>query len=411
MLLLRPTLDGGSVSMNRTRLPSALTAFLFALVSSACDGVADGLSRTPLRTDSAGITVVQYAALERWNADVALTEVLRLGVVDGADELLFSSIPGGLIRPDGSVVLADAGTREVRRFAADGSYLGRHGREGKGPGEYEYIIGMGRCAPMGFTVFDIGWTLSLYDQDGGFMEERPTRLERGSTPYNLACERSGRVAAIDWNLDGRPAGPILGFHVSTARLRIVDPDGRELADLGERIGSERFGLPSGSGPHPAGRSTVFGFQDSDLIVADGTFFGFERWDPDGRLTEIVRIDVPPPDSDSLMAAYLHEAMTRARDDETRRRWRRFVEEMGTGPERASYVSALHVSADRILVREPVVGRSGRWFEFRPDGTPLGFLPLPEGSELLDVSGDLVLVEVRGELDVPAAVLYRLEPGG
>lgn len=40
-----------------------------------------------------------------------------------------------------------------------------------------------------------------------------------------------------------------------------------------------------------------------------------------------------------------------------------------------------------------------------------YLPLPAGSRLLDVRGDLVLVEERGEFDVPMAVLYRLTPNG
>lgn len=299
---------------------------------------------------------------------------MRIGASDGADEHLFSIIAGGLIRPDTSLVLADRATHEVRRFAMDGTFLGRHGREGEGPGEYEYIRGAGRCVASGFTIFDLDWTMSVYDEAGQYVEQRPVRLEDGSSPYNMTCNRSGRFAVVNW--DRSTAGIPQGFHVSMARLRILDAGGAELFDLGERIGSERFGRPTGSGPHPAGRSTDFAFMDSDLIVADGTFFGFERWDAEGRLEQIVRLDVPPPDSDSVMAVYLDDALARAPDDdEARRRWRNDIEGMGRGPDRASFISALHVSPDRILMRELVTGRiGGRWFEFRPDGTPVGYLP-------------------------------------
>ena len=76
-----------------------------------------------------------------------------------------------------------------------------------------------------------------------------------------------------------------------------------------------------------------------------------------------------------------------------------------GPERASYFSDLFVADDRILLRELSVEESGRWFEFSGDGSPIGFLPLPIGAKLLDMTDDLVLVQEVGPFDVPSAVLY------
>ena len=191
-----------------------------------------------------------------------------------------------------------------------------------------------------------------------------------------------------------------------ARLRILDSEGSEIHDLGERIGSERFGRPTGSRPHPIGRSTHFGFLGSDLVVSDGSVFGFERWNRDGVLVEIVRIDVAPPDGDSLMAAYLESTLRRAPDDDVRARWRREVSEL-EGPVRASFISDLVVLSDRVLLRELSVGESGRWFEFAGDGTPRGFLPLPSGAKLLDVTDDRLLVQETGPFDVPVAVLYAV----
>lgn len=355
-------------------------------------------------TDSAGISVIEYPPTTFGLADVTLSELVRIGAADGPVETLFSRIVGGKILKDGSVVVIDADSREVRRFSSDGTFLGAHGREGEGPGEYQFIIGTGQCSEEGFTVFDIGWTMSLYDESGAFVNERVTRFEDGSTPYHMACATSGRIAASNWDLSGE--GPKLGFHTAMTKLRVLDAEGVELFDLGERIGSERFGRPTGSGPHPAGRSTRFGFLGSDLIVSDGSFFGFERWVPERGLVEVVRIDVPRPDGDSLMAVYLESALARTEDEDTRTRWRRDVLEM-EGPPQASYLSDLFVAADRVLVRELSVGESGRWFEFAGDGTPVGFLPLPTGAKLLDVVGDLILVQEVGLFDVPTAVLYSV----
>jgi hypothetical protein len=332
----------------------------------------------------------------------------RIGTLDGPPPTLFTTIPGGRILDDGRLVLVDRASGEVRVFAADGRFLQSHGREGEGPGEYEFIIGVGQCAPSGFTVFDIGWTMSFYDEQAQFVREQSTRLEGGSTPYHLACDTSGRLAIVNWDLDSFADGPPLGFHTAMARLRILEPGTANALDLGVRIGSERYGVPTGTGPHPAGRSTKFGFLGSDLIVSDGSFFGFERWDREGRLVEIVRVTgVRPPDTDSLMTAYLEWALARAPNEGMEARWRQQVADMGK-PEHAAYFQELFVSEEQILLREPSVGNSGRWFAFERDGTPRGFLPLPAGAQFLDLRHGHLLVAVRGEFDVVSAVSYSVE---
>lgn len=73
-------------------------------------------------------------------------------------------------------------------------------------------------------------------------------------------------------------------------------------------------------------------------MADGSFFGFERWTLDGRPREIVRVDVAPPDLDPLVAVYRDSTLARTGDEETRRRREREIAEM-EGPEEAAPVSA------------------------------------------------------------------------
>ncbi len=378
------------------------TLIVFVLVTiGACSPEVTQHDTAPTRTDSAGVRIVEFPPLEDSSPDTQFTEVFRVGESLGARDILFSRLAAGKILPDGSVVVADAESREVFVLSADGSLVRRHGREGEGPGEYEYIRGIGQCARGGFTVFDLHWTLSVYDDNGEFVEEKATRFDTGAPTYALACDHSGRFAVMRW--DQSVLGQ-QGFHVAMAHLRLLEPDGSEIFDLGERIGSERFGRPTGGGPHPVGRSTRFGFSGSDLIVADGTFFGFERWSADGRLAEIVRLNVPPLDPDVLMAAYIEQTLARAPDEETRRRWRPDLEAMGL-PGQASFFSDLRVSDDRVLMQETSFDTRERWFEFHSDGTPLGEFLLPAGAKLLDVREDLVLVEERGELDVPRAVLY------
>jgi len=259
-------------------------------------------------------------------------------------------------------------------------------------------------------VFDAAWQMSFYDGNGEFLEKRATRLEGESPPYQLVCEPSGRVAALNWDLDGL-AEP--GFQRLNARLRVLDSDGSELVDYGTRLGSERFGLGErGSMPHPAGRSILIGFMGENLLVADGSFFGFERWDLSGNLVEIVRFNVPAPDPDSIMAEYLEWMLSRATRDEQRQRWRQQIAEIAeSNPEHGSFLSSMRTTGDRILLREVTVGESGRWFAFTSTGEPLGYLPIPDGAKLLDFRIGQLLVEERDDLGVPSAVLYSVAPRG
>ena len=380
----------------RTR---ALLGVVAAFGCGGSDAYPPGL---PISLDSAGISITQWPTPEQWPSARPLRERIRIGSVDGSPEELFSSIAAGVILSDSAVVLADAGSQELRTFALDGTFLGGQGGEGGGPGEFEYIIGSGRCAPEGFSVFDLGWGISHYDAQGDFLRKHATRLEDGSLPYTMACSRSGQFAVLDRSSSSQ--GAPQGFHVAEASLRLLDENGRETASLGTRIGSERFGLPSGSGPHPIGRSTHLGFQSDYLLVSDGTFFGFERWTPEGSLIDIVRVDVGPPDADSAMATYLASAMARAEDDQQRTRWRAQIEAMGR-PAAASYVSGLFVSGGAVFLRELDVDGAGRWFEYVPSRSGFEALTLPAGAKVLDVAHGLVLVEERDALGVSQGVIY------
>lgn len=380
-----------------------------ALLAAGCADAPRGPAGAEI-VDSAGVRLVQLAPMEDWHAVAETTELLRIGTLDGPPESVFSGIAAGRILQNGTMVLADAQTLEVRQFTKDGEHLRTHGGRGDGPVEYQFIRGIDACAPSGFTVFDAAWQMSFYDGNGEFLEKRATRLEGESPPYQLVCEPSGRVAALNWDLDGL-AEP--GFQRLNARLRVLDSDGSELVDYGTRLGSERFGLGErGSMPHPAGRSILIGFMGENLLVADGSFFGFERWDLSGNLVEIVRFNVPAPDPDSIMAEYSEWMLSRATRDEQRQRLRQQIAEIAeSNPEQGSFLSSMRTTGDRILLREVTVGESGRWFAFTSTGEPLGYLPIPDGAKLLDFRIGQLLVEERDDLGVPSAVLYSVAPRG
>ncbi len=112
------------------------TTLTIILVLAACQP--DAVPESPIvRTDSAGVEVVQTNR-PRWDAEPAWTvdpaPEVRVGLLEGELPYLFSNIAGVVVLADGTIVVADGQSREVRFFDRSGQFLSAVGGEGEGPG-------------------------------------------------------------------------------------------------------------------------------------------------------------------------------------------------------------------------------------------------------------------------------------
>ncbi|MCZ6857663.1 MAG: hypothetical protein O7F70_06650, partial [Gemmatimonadetes bacterium] len=64
---------------------------------------------------------------------------LTLGGLDAAPEYEFFNVAGAVRLSDGRLVVANAGSYELRFYTASGTYQTHAGRQGGGPGEFERI--------------------------------------------------------------------------------------------------------------------------------------------------------------------------------------------------------------------------------------------------------------------------------
>lgn len=88
-------------------------------------------------TDSAGVEIVQNGSAGFLGADLLdLRLELQLGAIDGPEPLQFHRVTAIAVDPDGTILVGNNDTAQVRRFRADGSYAGTLGRRGAGPGEF-----------------------------------------------------------------------------------------------------------------------------------------------------------------------------------------------------------------------------------------------------------------------------------
>ena len=116
-------------------------AFLLLCGIAACS---DGDSGPPLvvQRDSAGIQIVEamrplWGDSSLWSIDPdPLVDLTLSGSGPPHEFYRARSMKQG---PDGSVMIADGSSREVRVFSATGEFLGSFGRRGQGPGEFRNL--------------------------------------------------------------------------------------------------------------------------------------------------------------------------------------------------------------------------------------------------------------------------------
>ncbi len=125
--------------MNSAKLPSSMTWCLWFLLAACSDGGEPPPSTGTVVTDSAGVRMVANAG-PLWNPgeEWRLTPepLLSLGVV--ADTPLvqqFHRIEGLTRLTDGTIVVLNSGSGEVRAFDSSGRHLWSAGGLGQGPGE------------------------------------------------------------------------------------------------------------------------------------------------------------------------------------------------------------------------------------------------------------------------------------
>ncbi len=244
------------------------------------------------------------ADLPRW--EVAEASALVIGAVEGAAAYQFDGIAAVRRFQDGTFVIADRGTREVRIFDREGRHLRTIGRAGGGPGEFESVsrlfalpgdeIGVWDARQKRFTVFS-----------------RSGAVERIET-FDLPGV-GGPLEAVfdDGSMVARPG--IDGFALFTAsegerRLPLIhllrSPGESEWTPLEGFLGREEFvSRANGSVSQDGvlfGRDHVAAAGRSRWYTGDTDRFEITVRAPDGsELLVLRREHMPRPVTDAILA--------------------------------------------------------------------------------------------------------------
>ena len=364
--------------------------------------------------------VVESAAPRSPDLTLADEPLVRIGIVDGPTEYIFGNVTGAVRLEDGSIVVADEQSGNIRRYDADGRHLWTSGRSGEGPGEYQGLRLPRHCPGAPLTAFD--WRLDRItelDLDGNVLA---TQLlpSVGVHPYgDPVCSPGGRLVFTPLPDDVYTYDETLavGEHYRSS-MTLMSLRGDDVATLRSGIaGAERTRhYAEGSGPRWWGKDMVFAAAGTGVWYGTADDYELVHLDWMGRVTRVARwagpdLTVTPERVDSYREAWL----ARYDDDEARRNFEReYWPDIRDG-------LAERFPAYEALIALPDGGLWVKTYTWRAPGEELHLLDangvwlrrltLPNGAVVLDAGRDWVLLSQRDELSVTTVALYELVEAG
>lgn len=404
--------DEGRVPVGPLRVLSILS-IAGALIG--CDVKAEGAA--VIQIDSAGVEIVEthrsaWSEGAEWT--IATEPLLVIGDVVGDPPYLFSDIRGVVRLEDGSIIVGDGQSRELRIFDENGRFVRSVGGPGDGPSEFpQSLNSLERCGTDRLYAVDRqARRVTSFGLNGDFrriVEFSEPGSER--LPYAHRCTWDGGFIAIGWgdlNLllsQPMPAGVEAMMYSQNAPVWVLDSLNAISLELGDLLSSERIRVRNGSSPHPFGRATKFAVSNDRIYIGTGEGISV-RVIEDGALVRIQRtVTENLVLDDAMKSAYLN-ADSALVDS----RYRNMVILAEAFPPEVPGFTELLASSSGYLwaKRFSMPGEDENcWGVFDPDGIFLGNVELPNRFSLMEVGDDYLLGVTRDDLDVERVALYSL----
>lgn len=418
----RPDPDTGAPPVRNRRAAAAFLAAAAVVGATACARAdADAPPSTATVRDSAGITLVENGApTETWTVDSL--PVVDIGVLDGAPEYqLFRTVAGTRLS-DGRIVVANAGTAELRWYDADGRHLVSAGGDGDGPGEFQQLMGL--WVLPGDSVLAFDWRQrrgTVFGPDGALARSFTLGSEGGAqfvSPVGIAPGGDFLVqAGVVYTGEGATTGvrrdsyPVLRYDLEGAFIDTVAVvRGTEVYVHAEAGGISVMPLAFGRWAEllTAGPGVVEGDTGAPELLLRT---------PDGAPTRIVRWThvarpVTPEDVEAYRARELESFEAQGGPESLRARRREALEEIPHAETFPAFGDLKAGQDGSLWVRD--AGAPGErptgWLAFDAEGHLLARVEMPEGLAVWAVGADWVLGGWQDELDVEHVRVYRLTRG-
>ncbi len=404
-----------SIALHRLLLPAVLLVAVWG-----CSGEASAGAEYTVR-DSLGIEIVENVS-GSWTDDtrwrLASEPVVDIGVLEGAPEYQLFRARDVRRMASGRIVVANAGTNEIRFFDSDGIHLRTVGREGNGPGEFE---GLGILRPYpgdSLLAYDFSLTrASVFDAEGEFGRSyRVIPPTEGG--FGFAVDAFSNGTLIIKSPQIFQGGFSDGLQRRDEDHYTISVTGEFLDSVGVFPGPEQFIQTARDGDNfmvsvttpPFGRTTVLVAHGMQFCFGSSDTYEIRCFQDDGTLVRIVRRVLPnrtvtPADVERLKQQELAEQ----EDDNSRRATERRFEEMPVAETMPAYDGLEIDAAGNMWIREYswIEGAERRWTVFDSTGRMLGDVMLPPGFTVRQIGEDFLLGIWRDDLDVEHVRQYEL----
>lgn len=393
------------------------TSFLlWVTIVTACSNAGRNDGTIANTRDSAGIAIVEnqrsaWSREREWrlSAEPALT----IGMREGPEEYQLFRVYGSVRLSDGRIVVANAGTGELRFFDSGGRHLRSAGQQGSGPGEFRALRYVFRIAGDSLLAWDSGSRrASIFDAQGVFQRSY-SPAPFADSPFfvsMVAPLTDGTMIAGAFRFRSAQDAVELGLSRDTLVLVHLDAGGELIATAGQYPGTEWY--TTSEYPRvdvPFARGTFVEASGTGFYLGDDATYQISYHRPDGSVERIIR-----------KAHDLIDVTTEA-VQEQKRQWiegipldrRQGVAQMFEdveGPPTMPAFSEIKVDADgNLWVRDYQLPGDvpPDWTVFRADGLMLGTVAMPDRLVVHQIGRDYVLGRWRDEEDVEYVRLYEL----
>jgi len=188
--------------MARKISAGSLSAAAPLLLALAACGDRPALGAGAQEMDSAGVRVLVNSAAELQRVPLlrpSAEPVVRVGVVDGAPEYQLFRVGTAVTLSDGTLVVGNSGTQELRYYDARGNHVATAGGQGEGPGEFMTLSVRGTLPGDSVIAWDARLRrFSIWSASGAFARSFsvPAELGMALTMATVAGTRSSDSSSV-----------------------------------------------------------------------------------------------------------------------------------------------------------------------------------------------------------------------
>lgn len=392
----------------------AALSLLVALVGvAACGGEASESSAGTTERDSVGVTIVENGSLSEWStfAEIDPAPSIEIGRFDGDPEYQLFRVVSAHRLPDGAIVIANAGTHELRFYGPDGTYRSSVGQEGEGPGEFMRLYRSWVRSDSIWTFDTNNRAFSVFGLDGGFARSyRVGGDDQFGFPNALFSDAGSLVQINRVFRSGEESG---GVDRQDMTMTVYGRDGTLESELGTWPGNEMYVVAEED--FMAVRGLTFGRGLYSTVSLDRVVIGttdtlaFEIRGRDGTLQRLVRVTEPLRPAPSQAWDRVRDDVMESSDEGMLNMWERMFENM---PRRETYPAFARFVTDAVgriwLEDYRAPGDPTRaWSVFSPDGHALGRVRTPDDLTVFEIGTDYVLGVIRDELEVERVRIHPM----